>query len=65
MKLEEVKRNMHKSVMYDGSVYRLQSCVMWLDEKSHKFKYSLILLDKNKNSTVDVPIEKVEVINGN
>jgi hypothetical protein len=62
MKLEEVKQNMHKNVMYDGSIYRLQSCVLWLDEKAHKFKYSVVLLDKNKNSTIDVPIEKVEVI---
>lgn len=62
MKLEEVKKNMHKNVMYDGSVYRLQYCIMWLDEKDCKFKYSVVLLDKNKNSTVDVPIEKAEVI---
>lgn len=61
MKLEEVKRNMHKKVLYDGSVYELRSCVLWLDEKNREFKYSVVLLDKNKNSTVDVPIEKVEV----
>ena len=34
---------------------------MWLDEKNCEFKYSLVLVDKNKNSTIDVPIEKVEV----
>ena len=62
MKLSEVKPNMHKSVIYDGSVYWLQSCVMWLDERDCEFKYSLILVDKNKNSTIDVPIEKVEAI---
>lgn len=62
MKLSEVKRNMHKSVLYDGSIYYLQSCVLWLDERDREFKYSLILVDKNKNSTVDVPIEDVEVI---
>lgn len=62
MTLAEVKPNMHKNVLYDGSVYRLQSCVLWLDEKKHKFKYSVVLLDKNQNSTIDVPIEKVEVI---
>lgn len=62
MKLSEVKPNMHKSVLYDGSVYWLQSCVLWLDERACEFKYSLILVDKNKNSTIDVPIEKVEVI---
>lgn len=62
MKLSDVKPNMHKSVLYDGSVYWLRSCVLWLDEKDREFKYSLILVDKNKNSTIDVPIEKVEVI---
>lgn len=62
MKLSEVKRSMHKNVIYDGSTYYLQSCVMWLDERNNEFKYSLILIDKNKNSTVDVPIENVEVI---
>lgn len=62
MKLEEVKRNMHRSVSYDGSIYYFQSCVLWLDERNGEFKYSLILIDKNKNSTVDVPMEKVEVI---
>jgi hypothetical protein len=62
MQLSEVKKNMHKSVLYDGSVYWLQSCVMWLDEKNNEFKYSLVLVDKSRNSTVDVPIEKVGVI---
>ena len=62
MKLSEVKPNMHKSVMYDSSVYWLQSCVLWLDERNYEFKYSLILIDKNQNSTIEVPIEKVEVM---
>lgn len=62
MKLEDVKPNMHKTVLFNGSKYYLQSCVLWLDEKDRKFKYSLNLIDKNKNSTVCVPIEKVEVI---
>lgn len=62
MKLSEVKKNMHKSVLYDGSVYWLGSCVMWLDEINQKFKYSIVLIDKSKNSTIEAPIEKVEVI---
>ena len=62
MKLEDVKRNIHKTVLYNDSKYYLQSCVLWLDEKDRKFKYSLILIDKNKNSTVCVLIEKVEAI---
>lgn len=62
MKLSEVKRNMHRNVIYDGSIYYFQSCVLWLDERDREFKYSLILIDKNKNSTIDVPMESVEVI---
>lgn len=62
MKLSEVKKNMHRNVIFDGSVYWLQSCVMWLDEINREFKYSLVLIDKNKNSTIDVPIERVETI---
>lgn len=62
MKLSEVKPNMHKRVNYDDGVYVLQACVMLLDELHNEIKYSLILVDKNKNSTVQVPIEKVEVI---
>lgn len=62
MKLSEVKFNMHKNVLYDGSVYYLQSCVMWLDEIKREFKYSLTLIDKNKNSVINAPIEKVKVI---
>ena len=63
MNLSDVKRNMHKTVKFSGSEYFLWKCVMWLDEKNNEFKYSLILVDKNKNSTVDVPIEKVTVLN--
>lgn len=62
MTLKEVKPNMHKSVIYNSSVYRLESRVLWLDEKSREFKYSLNLIDKNKNCVLTVPIEKVEVI---
>ena len=63
MKLSQVKKNMHKNVLYDNGVYLLRSCVLWLDEKNCEFKYSLNLLDKNKNTVLTVPIEKVEVIN--
>lgn len=62
MKLSDVKPNMHKNVLYDGGLYFLSSCVLWLDEQNRSFKYSLVLLDKNQNSTIEVPIEKVEVI---
>ncbi|MEE0839053.1 MAG: hypothetical protein U0L72_00690 [Acutalibacteraceae bacterium] len=62
MTLKEVKPNMHKSVIYNSSVYQLESCVLWLDEKNREFKYSLNLIDKNKNCVLTVPIEKVEVI---
>ena len=62
MLLSEVKKNMHRDVLYDNSVYWLQSCILWLDENANEFKYSLVLIDKNHNSVINAPIEKVEVI---
>ena len=62
MKLSEVKANMHKDVLYEGSVYYLEKCEMWLDENAKEFKYSLVLID-NKNRVFHIPIEKAEVIN--
>lgn len=62
MKLSEVKRNMHKQVRYNGSIYKLTHCVMSFNEITRKFGYSAILLDRNNNSTVQVPLEKVELI---
>ena len=63
MKLEEIKKNMHHNVRYDGGVYYFDSCVLWLDEVEREFKYSLWLIDKQANCAYQVPIEKVEVIN--
>ncbi len=62
MKLSEVKANMHKQVRYDGSIYKLTHCVMSFNEITRKFGYSAILLDRNNNSTAQVPLEKVELI---
>lgn len=53
---------MHRLVKYDGSEYKLLHCVMSYNEHTKKFGYSLILLDKNRNSTIQVPIDKVELI---
>lgn len=62
MKLSQVKENMHKQVRYDGSTYKLTHCVMSFNGITKKFSYSVILLDKNKNSTVQAPLEKVETL---
>ena len=62
MKLSDVKKNMHKQVHYNGSVYKLTHCVMSFNEITRQFGYSAILLDKNKNSTIQVPLEKVELM---
>lgn len=61
MLLSEVKENMHRDVLYDGTVYQLQTCVLWLDELSCEFKYSVTLIDKNKNCVIYAPMEKVKV----
>lgn len=59
---DDVIKNLNRKVIYDGSVYSLQRYVAWRDEATNKLRHALILLDKNQNSTIEVPIEKVEVI---
>lgn len=61
MELSEVKKNLNKKVKWDGDEYTLTSCVLSQDLYTKELKYSAVLLDKNKNSTVQVPIERVEV----
>jgi hypothetical protein len=61
MELSEVKKNLNKKVQWDGGEYTLTSCVLSQDLYTKELKYSAVLLDKNKNSTVQVPIERVEI----
>ena len=61
MELSEVKKNLNKKVKWDGGEYTLTGCVLSQDLYTQELKYSVVLLDKNKKSTVQVPIERVEV----
>lgn len=61
MILEEVKRNFYKPVIYNGVEYTLTECILKLNKETRQFVYSLTLLDKNQNSTITVPMEKVEI----
>ncbi len=61
MELAEVKKSLNRKVKYEGGEYVLTQCVLMQDVYTKEFKYSAVLLDKNKNSTVQVPIERVEV----
>ena len=62
MKLDQVKKNFLKQVLYENKEYQLKECVLWFDSQNKKFRYSLILIDQNQNSTVRVDIEKVNEI---
>ena len=61
MEISEIKKTLNKKVKWDGGEYVLKSCVLMQDVYTKEFKYSAVLLDKNKNSTVQVPIERVEI----
>lgn len=47
---------------YKGSEYELLHFVLYFHKKDKKLKYSAVLLDKNGNSQMQVPIEQVEVV---
>lgn len=62
MEKEDVIKHLNRKVIYDGSVYMLWKYEAWRDGSTQKLDHALVLIDKNKNSTVHVPIEKVEVM---
>ncbi len=64
MDITEVKRNLNKPVKLDNTEYVLKECVMWLSEVDKEIKYSVTLIDKNGNSTLQTALERVEIIKG-
>lgn len=61
MELKDIKKNLNKKVEWDGSEYTLTACVLAKDARTNEERYSAVLLDKNKNSTVQVPLERVKI----
>ena len=64
MKLDQVKKNFWKKVLYENKEYQLKECVLWFDSQNKKFRYSLILIDQSQNSAIRVDIERVEEMEG-
>lgn len=62
MERSEISENLNRKVKYDGSVYKLYKYVAWRNENNGKFEHAVVLLDRNKNSVIQVGLEKVEVI---
>lgn len=64
MDIKDVAKSLGKTVSYrmrDGvSRYRLNACI--LRKYNNKFCYFAELLDKNNNSVIIVPLEKVEAV---
>lgn len=62
MEITEVKTNLNRIVRYRSNraeyTQRLTACI--LRKYNNKFCYFAELLDKNNNSVIIVPLEKVE-----
>lgn len=61
MKKEEIAKYLNRFVRWEGRQYKLLHYLAWRDERTDELKHSLVLLDKNGNSTVRVPAEQVEI----
>lgn len=63
MEIKRAKHNLGRPVRYAGRGYTMTECVLWLGSTgpdAGKLKYSAVLLDKNANSTMRVPLADVE-----
>ena len=61
MKKEEIAGYLNRAVVWENHKYKLLYYLAWRDERTDELKHSLVLLDKNANSTVRVPAEQVEI----
>ena len=61
MKIEEVKRNLNRDVMYKGITYKLTACTLRRNQEG--FFYQAEILDlKSGNSVIICKLEDIEVI---
>lgn len=64
MTTKDYKPNFLKQVKYNGTAYTLVGYKHEYIPRLRKAVQSVILLEKNKNSTITVPIERVETNEG-
>lgn len=62
MTLGEVKRHMNKRVLYDGDLYTLRACRMFLDPIRLEFRYSAEIVSVKTNTVICVPLDKITAI---
>lgn len=64
MEINDVSKSLNKQVLYKNrgevSEYKFTACI--LRKYNNKFYYTAKLLDKNNNSVIIVPLEKVEAV---
>lgn len=62
MTLGEVKRFLNKTVLYDGDLYVMRACVLFLDNIYGEFCYSAEIVSIKTNTVMRVPLEKIKEI---
>lgn len=60
MTLTEVKKNMEKTVLYDGDPYRLTACRMFIDPITKRFAYGGELVSMRTNTVIHAPLDKIK-----
>lgn len=61
MTLQEIKRNMNRSVLYKGGQYKLVGCIFRKNDKTGDYYYQAELLDLTSGRSVVIcRLEEVE-----
>ena len=59
MEVKQVKSNLGASVLWHNTEYIFSKCTIQKIENG--FFYGAVLIDKNKNSTIEVPLTQIEL----
>jgi hypothetical protein len=62
MEVKDIKSNLNKPVMFEGSVYTLTGSTIRKNDNGD-FYYTAEILDKNKNSVCQVKLRDISEIN--
>ena len=60
MTTKEARDAIGGTVIYKGRPYRLLELIYWLDELSRCYRWSAMLVDRETNTGLRVPLEEVE-----
>ncbi len=64
MTMKESRNCLLQMVEYSGRQYEMRELILWFDKLENTYRYSALLVDRECNSSLRVPLEDVHRLEG-